>query len=162
MPHQKKQRICWDQEQMYFNSVKLENTNKDCPIVLKRPCVLCGYSFLCVPCVPCVACISFVPCVHYVPCVPSVPCGSCVPFVPCVACIPCVPCGPGVPCVRCVSLCPLWILCPLWLLSHLRSRWPMCLVRHCYAYVAGGGKVTPDFKWQIWSEEYFSILGFFG
>ena len=32
----KTQGICWDQEQMYFNSVKLENTNRDRPIVLKR------------------------------------------------------------------------------------------------------------------------------
>ena len=32
----KNQGICWDQEQMYFNSVKLKNTNRDRPIVLKR------------------------------------------------------------------------------------------------------------------------------
>ena len=32
----KNQGICWDQGQMYFNSVKLKNTNRDRPIVLKR------------------------------------------------------------------------------------------------------------------------------
>ena len=29
-------RICWEQEQIYFNTVNLENTNKDRPLVSKR------------------------------------------------------------------------------------------------------------------------------
>ena len=135
---------------MYFNSVKLENTNKDCPIVLKRPCVLCGYSFLCVPCVPCVACISFVPCVHYVPCVPSVPCGSCVPFVPCVACIPCVPCGscvPSGPCVRCLLVSSVGAV---FLVAPVACEVPMAHVSRtsllCLCSRRGGGGVSPDFK----------------
>ena len=117
----KNQGICWDQEQMYFNSVKLKNKNRDRPIVLKRmspvPFVAPLSSVSPVSLVSLVSTLSPVS-TMYVPCVPGVPCGSCVPFVPCVACIPCVPrgscvpcvpsvpCGPRVPCVLCGSCVP--------------------------------------------------------
>ena len=35
-PPPKKNRICWEQEQIYFNTVKLQNTNNDPKIVPKR------------------------------------------------------------------------------------------------------------------------------
>ena len=69
-----------------------------------------------------------------------------------------------------VSLCPLLVLCSLWLLSPVRSRWPMCPVRHCYVYVSGGGGGGGELV-RISSDRYdrrgifglkFSLLGFFG
>ena len=109
----KNQGICWDQEQMYFNSVKLENTNRDRPIVLKRmsrvPCVAPLSSVSPVFLVSLVSTLSPVSTMSLVSPVslvgPVSPVAPVSPLSPCVLCGSCVPCGschpwgPDGPCV---------------------------------------------------------------